>query len=185
MNTDPHKALRDDVRLLGELFGETLRRREGETLYALIEEVRALAKRAHADDAHAFHELADRLSELPLDAAVPLARAFAQFLTLANIAEQHHRVRRRREYARDPAHRPQPVVRRRVRAVARQRLVVRGAGRRGPLAADRAGAHRASDRDRPPHAAAGVSPHRRRARGARSPGPGAGRIRRRARRAAP
>ena len=105
---DPHKALRDDVRLLGELFGETLRGREGEALYALIEEVRALAKRAHADDELAFHELADRLSELPLDSAVPLARAFAQFLTLANIAEQHHRVRRRREYARDPAHGPQP-----------------------------------------------------------------------------
>jgi hypothetical protein len=28
--TDPHKALRDDVRLLGELFGETLRNRAGE-----------------------------------------------------------------------------------------------------------------------------------------------------------
>ena len=51
--TDPHKALRDDVRLLGELFGETLRGRAGEALYALIEEVRALAKRAHADDEHA------------------------------------------------------------------------------------------------------------------------------------
>ena len=106
--TDPHQALRDDVRLLGELFGDALRGLEGEPLYALIEEVRALAKRAHADDPRAFHELADRLSELPLGSAVPMARAFAQFLTLANIAEQHHRVRRRREYARDPPHRPQP-----------------------------------------------------------------------------
>ena len=106
--TDPHKALRDDVRLLGELFGETLRGLEGEPLFQLIEEVRALAKRAHAGDSLAFPELADRLSDLPLASAVPTARAFAQFLTLANIAEQHHRVRRRREYARDPAHRPQP-----------------------------------------------------------------------------
>ena len=107
MNGDPHKALRDDVRLLGELFGETLRGLGGEPLYRLIEEVRALAKRAHADDSGAFQELAERLSELPLGSAVPMARAFAQFLTLANIAEQHHRVRRRRDYARDPAHRPQ------------------------------------------------------------------------------
>ena len=32
----------------------------------------------------------------------------AHFLTLANIAEQHHRVRRRRDYLRDPARAPQP-----------------------------------------------------------------------------
>ena len=43
-----------------------------------------------------------------LASAVPIARAFAHFLTLANIAEQYHRVRRRRDYARDAAHRPQP-----------------------------------------------------------------------------
>ena len=105
---DTQKPLREDVRLLGELLGETLRAREGEALLARVEEVRALAKRAHAGDPRAFEELADRLCELPITAAVPIARAFAHFLTLANIAEQHHRIRRRRDYARDPAHRPQP-----------------------------------------------------------------------------
>ena len=39
---------------------------------------------------------------------MPVARAFSHFLTLANIAEQHHRVRRRRDYLRDPSSRPQP-----------------------------------------------------------------------------
>jgi phosphoenolpyruvate carboxylase len=108
MNGDPHKPLREDVRLLGELLGDTLRAREGEALLARVEAVRALAKRAHAGDPVAFEQLADRLSDLPIAAAVPIARAFAHFLTLANIAEQHHRVRRRRDYARDPARRPQP-----------------------------------------------------------------------------
>jgi phosphoenolpyruvate carboxylase len=108
MAEDPHKPLRDDVRLLGELLGEELRAREGQALLERVEEVRALAKRAHAGDAAAFEELANRLSGLPIDATVPVARAFAQFLTLANIAEQHHRVRRRRDYARDPSRRPQP-----------------------------------------------------------------------------
>src|SRR3954454_17079515 len=106
--TDPHQPLRDDVRLLGDLFGDTLRQHEGEAVYALVEEVRALAKRAHGSDPDAFEELAQRLGELPIASAVPIARAFAQFLSLANIAEQHHRIRRRRDYARDPAGRPQP-----------------------------------------------------------------------------
>jgi phosphoenolpyruvate carboxylase len=105
---DPHKPLRDDVRLLGELLGETLRSLEGEALFARVEEARALAKRAHAGDDAAFAALADRLSEMPIAAAVPIARAFSHFLTLANIAEQHHRVRRRRDYARDRDHTPQP-----------------------------------------------------------------------------
>jgi phosphoenolpyruvate carboxylase len=108
LNGDPHKPLRDDVRLLGELLGDTLRACEGEELLERVEKVRALAKRAHAGDPLAFEELADGLSDLPIAAAVPIARAFAHFLTLANIAEQHHRVRRRRDYARGPDRHPQP-----------------------------------------------------------------------------
>ncbi|MCU1385165.1 MAG: phosphoenolpyruvate carboxylase [Acidobacteria bacterium] len=96
------------MRLLGELFGDTLRALDGDALFGLVEQVRALAKRAHAEGAGAFDALSDRLSDLPMASAVPIARAFAQFLTLANIAEQHHRVRRRRDYARDAAGRPQP-----------------------------------------------------------------------------
>jgi len=108
MTADPHQPLRDDVRLLGELFGDTLRALEGDALFALVEEVRALAKRAHGREPAVFEELAARLGALPLASAVPIARAFAQFLALANIAEQHHRVRRRRAYASDPAGQPQP-----------------------------------------------------------------------------
>jgi phosphoenolpyruvate carboxylase len=69
--------------------------------------VRALAKSGRSGDDRAFSELADVLAGMSLDEALPVARAFAQFLHLANIAEQHHRVRRRRAYQRDPAARPQ------------------------------------------------------------------------------
>lgn len=108
MTSDPHQPLRDDVRLLGELLGDMLRAREGDALFDRVEQVRAIAKRAGTGDDRAFERLSDLLHDMPLDAAVPVARAFAHFLTLANIAEQHHRARRRRDYARDPAHRPQP-----------------------------------------------------------------------------
>jgi phosphoenolpyruvate carboxylase len=108
---DPHKALRDDVRLLGELLGETLRRQEGQPLFERVERVRALAKRARhtGTDADGFESLASELRAMPVAAALPIARSFAHFLNLANVAEQHHRVRRRRAYQRDPRARPQPA----------------------------------------------------------------------------
>jgi phosphoenolpyruvate carboxylase len=107
MNSDPHKPLRDDVHLLGELLGEALRAHEGEALFDRVERVRAIAKAAHAGEAGAFDLLADVLGNMPIDAAVPVARAFAHFLALANIAEQHHRIRRRRDHAREADRHPQ------------------------------------------------------------------------------
>jgi len=107
---DPHKPLRDDVRLLGELLGETLRRQEGQPLFERVERVRTLAKRtrsASLDDG--FEALSGELRAMPVDAALPIARSFAHFLNLANVAEQQHRVRRRRAYQRDPRARPQPA----------------------------------------------------------------------------
>jgi phosphoenolpyruvate carboxylase len=113
-SADSQQPLRDDVRLLGGLLGETLVRQEGDELFQRVERVRAAAKRARArtgagtpsDDV--FQELTDELGSMPLDAALPVARAFAQFLHLANVAEQHHRIRRRRVHQRDPHAGPQP-----------------------------------------------------------------------------
>jgi phosphoenolpyruvate carboxylase len=104
---DPHAPLRDDVRLLGELLGDALKQHGGAQLYETVERVRGVAKNARGGDDAAFRELADELSRQPIEHALPVARAFAQFLSLANIAEQHHRIRRRREYQKDPASPPQ------------------------------------------------------------------------------
>jgi phosphoenolpyruvate carboxylase len=102
------QSLRDDVHLLGDLLGETLRAQAGTELFEMVERVRALAKSGRAGSAEDFDRLAELLASQPTDAALPVARAFAHFLNLANIAEQHHRVRRRREYQRDPDASPQP-----------------------------------------------------------------------------
>ena len=107
MVADPHKPLRDDVRLLGDLLGDALRAHEGPALFALVEEVRALAKRGRAGSDQDFQRLAALLAGMPIADALPVARAFAHFLTLANIAEQHHRTRRRRAYQRAPDAAPQ------------------------------------------------------------------------------
>jgi phosphoenolpyruvate carboxylase len=101
------KALRDDVRLLGELLGETLRRQEGQATFDMVERVRALSKKARGGSESDFATLTRVLEQMPVDEAMPLARAFSYFLNLANIAEQHHRIRRRREYQRNPSAPPQ------------------------------------------------------------------------------
>ena len=107
MTQDPHKPLRDDVRQLGELLGHTLRTLEGQGLYETVERVRALAKSARGGAHEDFGTLAGELSRLPVERALPVARAFAHFLHLANVAEQHHRIRRRRVYLRDTSAWPQ------------------------------------------------------------------------------
>jgi phosphoenolpyruvate carboxylase len=104
---DPHRPLRDDVRLLGRLLGETLRSRGDAGLFETVERVRKLSKASRAGTTE-FGELASLLAGLPVESATPLARAFAHFLNLANVAEQHHRIRRRRAYLADPKSPPQP-----------------------------------------------------------------------------
>src|SRR5688572_13258497 len=105
-DTDPHKPLRQDVRLLGQLLGDTLRARIGEPFFDTVEQVRTTAKAAHGEMGN-FSDLAGMLRRLPVDAAIPLARAFTHFLNLGNVAEQHHRIRRRRAYLRDATAPPQ------------------------------------------------------------------------------
>lgn len=93
------QPLRDDVRLLGSLLGDTIRQQHGEALYQLVEEIRQMAKDARSGNVNKTSRLSDRLAELESDQVVILARAFALFLNLANIAEQHHQVRQRRQIA--------------------------------------------------------------------------------------
>ncbi|MDO6593433.1 phosphoenolpyruvate carboxylase [Neptuniibacter sp. 1_MG-2023] len=95
--TDLHEALRDDVRMLGASLGDTIKAHLGDELFEKIETVRQLAK-AGRNTAEPEHEkLLHALKGLSEDDVLPLSRAFTQFLNLANIAEEHHRVRRHLE----------------------------------------------------------------------------------------
>lgn len=105
MKSGHDRPLRQDVRLLGRLLGETLKEQGGGALFDTVERVRALSKEARKGSTGAEAALHDLLSGLS-DDAVSVARAFAQFLSLANIAEQHHRVRRRHERLLDPEQPP-------------------------------------------------------------------------------
>lgn len=109
MNTpDPHAPLRDDVRLLGSLLGDTLREQQGQAFFDKIERIRLLGKQARDGDHAARTEVTRVLSGLQDSELLPVARAFTQFLNLANIAEQYHRVRRRRAHQWRQDEPPQP-----------------------------------------------------------------------------
>ncbi|MGI9326328.1 MAG: phosphoenolpyruvate carboxylase [Pseudomonadales bacterium] len=82
--------LRDDVRALGNLLGSVIAEDQGQEALANIETVRALAKDARAAEFADWSELSSWLAMQNDQTLVTIARAFNQFLNLANIAEQAH-----------------------------------------------------------------------------------------------
>ncbi len=85
------RLLRDDIRRLGAQLGDTLRRQEGEEFFALVEDVRAAAKRVRAGEGGS-DELVELISPLDPPTAIKLVRAFSSYFHLANLAEQVQRV---------------------------------------------------------------------------------------------
>ena len=89
-----YSSLRGNVSLLGRLLGDTISAAEGPPFLELIEQIRGLSKSAREGSAGARDELEALLGNLGNEQLVPVARAFSQFLNLANIADQHHNVSR-------------------------------------------------------------------------------------------
>lgn len=87
-------SLRGNVNLLGRILGDTIASAEGDDFLALIERIRVLSKSAREGGKHEREALLEELRGLDNDQLVPVARAFAQFLNLANIADQHNLVSR-------------------------------------------------------------------------------------------
>jgi phosphoenolpyruvate carboxylase len=101
MQTEAHEALSADIRLLGGLLGESIRRLAGEEAFALVEEVRASAKALRADSSvEEARRLRDRLGRLGLGELRTLIRAFSIYFDLINLAEQQARVRAIRAHLR-------------------------------------------------------------------------------------
>lgn len=97
---DKDQPLREDIRLLGRLLGETVREREGDATFDTIEKIRQLSLRYHRnDDSDARRELVAVLDALSLEETSQVVRAFSYFSHLANIAEDQHHIRRGRAHA--------------------------------------------------------------------------------------
>lgn len=91
----PDMPLHQDVRLLGDLLGQTLLEQCGKEIFELIETIRVLSKKSLRDkDQKRAKQLNDILSRLTPEQTLAVVRAFSHFLNLANIAENVHRIRR-------------------------------------------------------------------------------------------
>jgi phosphoenolpyruvate carboxylase len=96
---DKERPLRDDIRLLGRLLGDTLREQQGIPAFDLVERIRRTAVRFRRDgEAKARAELQFTLGGLSSSATISVARAFTYFSQLSNIAEDLHRNRRHRAH---------------------------------------------------------------------------------------
>ncbi|MEM7135814.1 MAG: phosphoenolpyruvate carboxylase [Myxococcota bacterium] len=95
------RALRVDVRVLGDLLGEVLRTQAAPGVYDAVERIRKEGKHLREPltsvQEPALEELYEIVSALSPDSVEEIVRAFSLFLTLSNIAEQRHHVRQRRE----------------------------------------------------------------------------------------
>ncbi|MFZ5524176.1 MAG: phosphoenolpyruvate carboxylase [Pseudomonadota bacterium] len=91
--------LREDVRLLGRILGDTLREQEGEETFQLIERVRRTAVRFRkTQDQRDGEQLEQMLEALSPSETLLVVRAFSYFSQLSNIAEDLHHNRRHRAH---------------------------------------------------------------------------------------
>jgi phosphoenolpyruvate carboxylase len=90
-----NEALREDIRLLGRILGDTIRDVEGQRIFDLIERLRRLSVGFHRDKNRAAQaEMETILHNLSDDEMNKVTSAAGYFSTLSNIVEDHHHIRR-------------------------------------------------------------------------------------------
>lgn len=88
-----HSYLSEDIHFLGDKLGKVIRRQAGIDIYKLVEQMRALTKvrrSEHEPDIDA--DIASTVQQLDLEKNELIARAFAVYFELINLAEEQNRV---------------------------------------------------------------------------------------------
>lgn len=88
------EPMREDIRLLGAILGDTVREQNGEEVFDLVERARVESFRVRRSEIDRA-ELAGLFDGIDIHRAIPVIRAFSHFALLANVAEDIHRERRR------------------------------------------------------------------------------------------
>lgn len=91
--------LREDIRELRRILGETLQALDGEQAFEFVESVRLLSVHMQREgDLDSKLELERTLGSLTLDETIRLIRSFTYISHLVNIAEDEHHIRRSRAH---------------------------------------------------------------------------------------
>lgn len=95
---DPIQKLRDDVKYLGTLLGLSIKKHDPEVFEA-VEQLRLLGRewRQKDGDIKAFDKMVAEVKTYDAKKLFGISKSFANFLALANSAENHHRVRKLKE----------------------------------------------------------------------------------------
>lgn len=88
------EPMREDIRLLGTILGDTVREQNGEQVFDLVERARVESFRVRRSEIDRA-EMARMFDGIDIHQAIPVIRAFTHFALLANVAEDIHRERRR------------------------------------------------------------------------------------------
>ena len=97
---DKDGPLREDIRFLGAVLGDTIRDQQGEEIFDIVEQIRQTSVRFHRTrDEKEAATLEKTLGALTARQATLVVRSFSYFSHLANIAEDAHHRRRTRAHA--------------------------------------------------------------------------------------
>jgi phosphoenolpyruvate carboxylase len=88
------EPMREDIRLLGAILGDTVREQNGDEVFDLVERARIASFRVRRSEIERT-EVAELFADIDIHQAIPIIRAFSHFALLANVAEDIHRERRR------------------------------------------------------------------------------------------
>ncbi|MFL2886976.1 MAG: phosphoenolpyruvate carboxylase [Candidatus Pelagibacter sp.] len=96
----PTKSLRDDVRYLGNILGNVIKKQEGKNFFKIVEDVRRLSKAntANTDKKKTYKNLSNKIKKLSPINLFKLTRAFTHFMNFINIAESIDGARKLDEY---------------------------------------------------------------------------------------
>ncbi|SEO72079.1 phosphoenolpyruvate carboxylase [Paenibacillus sp. OV219] len=104
-----NNLLRRDVRFLGNILGDVLVHQGGHELLENVEKIREMSKALRAEFLpELYEEFKQVIDALNPETRHQVIRAFAIYFQLVNIAEQNHRIRRKRDYERSAGETVQP-----------------------------------------------------------------------------
>ena len=103
MNEAQQQRLSANIHLLGDMLGETIIEQEGQAVFELEEQIRALAKAWRAGDASAGEAIKALMPSLieDLPRTIAVLKAFTTYFQLVNLAEDEQRIEILRDRARE------------------------------------------------------------------------------------